>query len=445
MTAGSPSARGAPRIRALVARLLRRQGQSVGRGIRELDGWRAVLVVFGLALAFQVVTAALAARAAGIPISHLGVYFDGHIYIEIAKSFPLPYAAEGRHYLGHAPGYPAAIALVRALTPSGLVNWGLAALLASWISAALSASAFSVLCRAAGCPPLWPSLLFVVANPSWLMIGSTAHAEPLAMLFSILAFVACFQNRLAASVGALSFATLARFPALLAGPALAWGFLVTRRRRDWRTWLALATPLAAFALLHLYLFARIPDFLGVAEAHRVFWDARLGAPFALLQALPALRADALPPTLLLTLATLLGYFAAVAIGLRPRERERWVLPLWVAGIALFHVSLSGEVAVRAFTRLAVLAWPAALLVFWRWIGVKLPHAVAAGACLVLAFASLSYARAQIEGAVIGQTRVQTFLREEIRLLDHDQPHWVDFARHVRNPPVQAGEGMRDGP
>jgi len=417
----------------------------VGPGIRELAGWRAGLVVFGLALAFQIATAALGARAVGIPLSHLGVYFDGHLYLEIAKSFPLPYAAEGRHYLGQAPAYPAAIALVRALTPNSLVNWGLAGLLASWIPAALSASAFFVLCRAAGCPPLWPSLLFVVANPSWLLVGSTAHAEPLAMLFSILAVVACLRNRLGASMGALSLATLARFPAVLAGPALAWGFLVTRRRRDWRTWLSLASPLAALALLQLYLFARIPDFLGVAEAHRVFWDAKLGPPFASVLALPALWEGVVAPPLALTLATMLLYVAAIAIGLRPRERERWVLPLWVAGIVLFHVSLSGEVALRAFTRLAVLAWPGALLVFWRWAGVKLPHAVAAAACLVAAVASLGHARAQIEGAVIGQTRQQAFLREEIGLLDHDQPHWFDFARRVRNPPVQAGEGLRGGP
>jgi hypothetical protein len=411
----------------------------VERGIRELDGWRALLVVFGFALAFHVATSALAAGAAGIPLSHLGVYFDGHIYIEIAKSFPLPYAAEGRHYLGHAPGYPAAIALVRALTPSGLVDWGLAALLASWIAAALSASAFFVLCRAVGCPPLWPSLLFVVANPSWVMIGSTAHAEPLAMLFSILAFAACLQGRLAASVGALSLATLTRFPAVLAGPALAWGFLATRRRREWRTWLALATPLAALALLHLYLFVRIPDFPRRRRGPPRILGREAGRPVRPGPGPPALRAGAL------TLTTLLCYVAAVVIGLRPRERERWVLPLWVAGIVLFHVSLSGEVAVRAFTRLAVLAWPGALLVFWSWIGAKLPRTVAASTCLVIALASLGYARAQIEAAVIGQTTRQAFLREEIRLLDHDRPHWVDFARRVRNPPVQAWEGRRGGP
>ena len=411
------------------------QAKSVGRVIRELDGWRALLVVFGCALAFHVTTAALSAYAAGIPLSHLGVYYDGHLYIEIAKSFPVPYAAEGRHYLGQAPGYPAAIALVRALTPSRLVDWGLAALLASWIPAALSASAFWVLCRATGCPPLWPSLLFTAGNPAWLMIGSTAHAESLAMLFCILAFLACIQNRLAASVGALSFAVLARYPAVLAGPALAWGFLVTRRRRDWTTWLGLATPLAALALLHLYLLARIPGFLGVFEAHRVFWDAELGAPFASLLALPALRERAIAPPLALTLVTLLGYLAAIAIGLRPRERKLWLLPLWVAAIVLFHVSLSGDVAVRAFTRLSVLAWPGALLILWRWIGVKAPRAVAAGACLVLAVVSLLYARAQIEGAVVGQSEMQEFLREEIRLLDHDQPHWFDFARRLRNPPA----------
>ena len=132
---------------------------------------RESLLVFALALAFQVATAALAAQSAGIPLAHLGVYFDGHLYIEIAKSFPLPYAPEGRHYLGHAPGYPALIALLRQLTPASWVDWGLAALLASWIPAALSASAFHALCRAAGCAPLWPTLLFVVANPRWLLIG----------------------------------------------------------------------------------------------------------------------------------------------------------------------------------------------------------------------------------------------------------------------------------
>jgi hypothetical protein len=406
---------------------------------------RAALAALLAAFVMHAAAAALGAQAAGIPLSELGVYFDGHLYVEIAKSFPLPYASEGRHYLGQAPGYPAAIALVRALTPDGLVNWGLAALLAAWLPAALSAAAFAALCRAAGCAPLVPALLFVVANPRWLVMGATAHAEPLAMLFTILAFTAALRGRLAPSVAALTAASLARFPAVLAGPALAWAFLVTRRRVGLRVWLALAAPLAALALLHVYLWARIPGFRGVIEAHRVFWDAGLGLPFAPLASLFALQ----PRALALTLGTLLFYLAAVAVGLRPAERERRALALWVAGIVLFHLSLEGEVAIRAFTRLAVLAWPAALLILWRWLGGRIPFPLAAGACVALAALSLGWARAQIQAAAIHQARQQELLREEIRLLDHDEPHWFDFARRVRIPPPprgpQPGEGRRGAP
>jgi hypothetical protein len=37
-----------------------------------------------------------------MPILSLGAFFDASLYIEIAKSFPLPYAPEGPDYFGHA-------------------------------------------------------------------------------------------------------------------------------------------------------------------------------------------------------------------------------------------------------------------------------------------------------------------------------------------------------
>jgi hypothetical protein len=395
----------------------------------ERNDRREALLVFGLALGLHVGAAVLAVRPLELPLTHLGVYFDGHVYIEIAKSFPLPYASEGRHYLGHAPGYPALIALLRALAP-GLVNWGAAALLASWLPAALAAVAFHALCRAAGCRALWPSLLFVVGNPRWFVMGSTAHAEPLAMLFTLLAMHACLRGWLARSVGALGLASLVRFPALLVGPAVAFGFLVTRRRLELRSWLALAAPLLLLAALQLYLYARIPGFRGMSEEHRVFWDVRLAPPFAFLLASSKLS----PRLLAITLATLLFYLAALVIGLRPAERERWPLALWIAGIVLFHVSLEGELAIRAFTRLAVLAWPAALLIVWRCVGARVPAALAAALCLAGAIGSVAYASGHVEAAVVHQTRMHAVIADEIRLLDHDEPHWVDFATHRRRPP-----------
>jgi len=94
------------------------------------DRTAAALVVV-LALAFHIASALLEARSVGLPLSSLGVFGDGHLYLEIAKSFPLPFAAEGRDYLGQAPGYPALIYLLRVLVPDDLANWGLLALLAA--------------------------------------------------------------------------------------------------------------------------------------------------------------------------------------------------------------------------------------------------------------------------------------------------------------------------
>ena len=138
---------------------------------------RVLGVVFVCALALHVFTAWLIAYTAQMPLLRLGAFFDAGLYIEIAKSYPLPYAPEGPDYLGQAPGYPAVIAFLRALTPRPYLHWGALALLASWLSAALAAAAFYVLCRELDLEPLWPTVAFVVANPRWLSVASTVHAE----------------------------------------------------------------------------------------------------------------------------------------------------------------------------------------------------------------------------------------------------------------------------
>jgi hypothetical protein len=161
-------------------------------------------LVVALSLALVVGIGAVGAQRARVPLSSAGAYYDGHLYIEIAKSFPFPYSAKGPDYLGQAPGYPALIALLRAIVPRGVANWGLLALGATWLPAALSAGAFYLLCLAVGSRPLWPTLQFVLANPRWLVIGSSSHPEALGVLLWIATLLAFARGRPIAA-GALRY------------------------------------------------------------------------------------------------------------------------------------------------------------------------------------------------------------------------------------------------
>ena len=87
-------------------------------GERPRRETRLLTALFFAALAFHTLCVWRGAHRAGVDLASLGVYFDGYLYVEIAKSFPLPYASEGRIYLGHAPGYPALIYLIEKILPS---------------------------------------------------------------------------------------------------------------------------------------------------------------------------------------------------------------------------------------------------------------------------------------------------------------------------------------
>ena len=85
------------------------------------------LAVASLALSLGTTLLALGANG----VTELGVYFDGHFYIEIARSFPLPFSPDGIDYMGQAPGFSAALYLARLATPDA-VDWGMLALGTTW-------------------------------------------------------------------------------------------------------------------------------------------------------------------------------------------------------------------------------------------------------------------------------------------------------------------------
>jgi hypothetical protein len=399
-----------------------------------------LLAVVAVALAFHVLPTVLGARTTELPVRALSVYFDGHLYIEIAKSFPLPYPPESFDYMGHAPGYPALIYLGRLLTPSALVDWGGLALMASWLPAALAAGAFYLVCKGVGERPFWPSVLFAVANPRWATLAASAHSEPLAMLAVTLCLAAYLHGRLALAMVLLASASLCRFPAILLGLPLAIGVLVQRRDVRLRSFVLISLPLLAFGLWNLYLSMRAPNFQGLYASHRVTGAFEFTWPFLALfnytrwffgwgtfaqimgnpSGGPAVMAAAV-------------YLLSVVVGFRRRERPLWVLPLWVLVIVLFHGSLSD--LSWDFSRLAILAWPASLLILWRWAGRRASTAVLIAICVVLAGYSFWAAILHIRAAVAFQTLHQPFLVDKIAQLGSDEPSWVDFRALYHKAPM----------
>jgi hypothetical protein len=400
-----------------------------------------IALLIALSLALQIGIAIAVTRSTAMPLAWLGVFFDGYLYLEIARSFPLPFSPEGRDYLGQAPGYPALIYLTRELTWLNTVNWGVLALAVSWIAGALCAGAFYLVCQAAGLAPFWPSVAFVVANPRWLSVAATAHPESLAMLFVLLTAIAQLRGRLGWAAFWLSFAGLTRFPALLIGAALAWDWLLVRRRRDPRTFALLALPVLAFAAHNLYLFLRIPGFAGMGEAHSVFWDTHPTWPFQALveNAVRWLQGAAPGPNFALTYLSVAFYLASLAVGLFEREPRLRFLTVWLAVILLFHVSLAGEWGGFDFARLVILAWPAALILLWRRIPL-LPHPKAAAAGWAVAgVLSTAVTTDLLSEAVRWQRASYPWPAISVRRLHAEQPHWFDFGARFA-PPAQRAPG-----
>ena len=400
--------------------------------IRDRDLLPTLAAVFGLALAFHAGTGILAALRAGIPFSELAAYFDGHLYLQVAKSFPLPYSEEGRNYLTHAPLYPGLIWLAHLVVPSALAGWGALAIWVAWLGSAAGAAAFYLLAREVGDRPGWATALFVLANPRWASIAATAHAEAVAMPLVILSLLAFSRRRLGWCVLCLSLASLARFPAILIGGPLAFGVLVLRRDFRLRNFAWLAVPLLALALFQFYQYLRIPDFGGMLQEHSGLWDAHLVWPFQAFLEFGGRFHQTFGQQQLLLDASLLFYFSAILIGLRRGSGEvGFVLVGSVAILVLFHVSLSGRPAVSAFPRLVVLAWPAALLVHWRWLSPRLPSFAAGILAVSLGAVSLWVGTAQVAGAVVLQKLGLPYFPRVIENLEQDSPDWLDLGRGAR--------------
>jgi hypothetical protein len=190
-------------------------------------GEAAACAAFAAALA--VLTSWFGARDSALPIGALGAYFDGHLYLEIARSFPLPYGPGAVDYAGHAPGYPFAAWLLRVLLPNAWLDWGGLLILVSWICAAVSTALFHAVCRELGAPTLWPTLLFAVGNPRMLTLTGTASSDPLAMTLALAGLLALLRGHAGWCIAWIALAGFARFAAFTLLAPVALGLLLQRR------------------------------------------------------------------------------------------------------------------------------------------------------------------------------------------------------------------------
>ncbi len=384
---------------------------------------RFMAVLFMLGLAPFAGTAVLSSSS--LPrLSALGVYFDGSFYIEIARSFPLPYGPSALGYSSHAPGFPFLIALVHALTPSRLVDWGMAALLAAWLCAAAATPAFYALCRATGTPAIGASLAFLLCNPHWIVAGATAHAEAPTVLLITLALLCWARGRLALCMTLFTMAALTRYPLILALPSLVIGTLVQRPPQGVRSLCWLSLPVVMLSACFVYLDLRVIGFEDVWTTNRMFWRSELTWPFSSFVRLANQVISSGSPVYAASYLSAVGLTIACLLGFRKAGRPLLPFALWVALIVLFHASLGGPSGVGDFGRKTLIAWPPAALLLAHSAR-RLRPLVLVTVCALLAVLGIAYAKRVIFAATVLFQKGQSIER----LMD-DHPHWLDF-RAVR--------------
>ena len=204
---------------------------------------------------------------AGFSLDNVYRYWDGPLYLVVAKSFydlgspamaVFPDLAPS-YYAAHFPGYPATIRLFSYIFgyPGGMI-------VATIVATSLALWVFYLLLKDLGLSrrALWLGAVFLFLPPRWLIYHSVGASEPLFIL-AFLSFILFFRRQqywLAGLAGAV--AVLTRSPAvLLLGVYLAlvaWRYWRAAPRPSvrsvlWRQLLPMA-PFAAAPLLLFWLF-----------------------------------------------------------------------------------------------------------------------------------------------------------------------------------------------
>jgi hypothetical protein len=342
-------------------------------------------VLFLLAVGLRVITAFAISWASGIQLRNLALFYDGHLYILIAKTLPALYAdipvifpdfSDNPAFItGWFPVYPLFIRLVSLL----IGDLRLAALITAWFSGGIAVVLFYELAKDYLEDPLFAAVLFSFLPTAWLMCGSLALVESTYVCL-LLACILTFQrgqNGWAALWVALTVITQKSGFLLL--PILA----VAAKHR-WRALLLpLTSAVATIAALQLYLWWLFGDpLINTSISRTVFGGENgwFGIPFAgfirwMLDPGSMFQGVFWPRKFVIVLEA--AFYVTTLLGALVRYSPRIaVFTGWLGIVLLFYASLTGPWSFYAFPRFMSMAGPAAIIlacsVFrlgesrWRW-------------------------------------------------------------------------------
>lgn len=352
--------------------------------LERLSPGRSRLLLFLWSLALRAGVCALLAAMTGVGMPDLSIFFDGHLYQLIARTFPQPYAGVHALFPGFPkspeyltccfPLYPALIWAADAL----LSDLRLAALAVSWLASSLAVVAFYELARRLCARPLAAALAYSFLPPTWLLTGSLAFVEPVFSLCFVSAMGFFIAGRRGPAVAAAALAILAQRTGVLILPVFLlslWKGSWTRAARDFAPYLAALLPVAA---LQLWFWRAFGDpFINVSTHHRVFGGSYVSVPLrSMLLGLLETR-SALPNLFwtrkLMMLGCLAFYAGTWAWCRRERRAEERPLLAWLGLFVLPALLLSTAWGYYAFPRVIAAAAPAAILLLARRAEHALPR------------------------------------------------------------------------
>lgn len=367
--------------------------------LERLSPGRTRLLLFLWALSLRAGVCALLAAMTGVAMPDLSIFFDGHVYQLIARTFPQPYVGIHALFPGFPkspeyltccfPLYPALIWAADAL----LRDSRSAALAVSWLASSLAVVAFYELARRHCERPLPVALAYSFLPPTWLLTGSLAFVEPAFALCFISAMGFFMAGRRAPAIAAASLAILAQRTGILILPVFflgLWKGSVTRALREFAPYLAALLPAAC---LQLWFWRAFGDpLVNVTTHHRVFGGDYLSVPLRSLLLGLLERESALPGLFwtrkLMMLGSIAFYLGTWAWCFRGRRRGEAPLLAWLGAFVIPALLLSGAWGYYAFPRVIAASAPAALLLLARRAEGSLPRWWPAAA--LLAPVSMAY-------------------------------------------------------
>jgi hypothetical protein len=363
-------------------------GMITQRGASELtneniDSAGGRTLIFIWALVLRVLSWLTIGWFSGIRPIDLALFFDGHVYQLVARTFPAVYA----DIHGVFPQFPKSPVFLTAWFPIyPFLIWlvdhvvhdlRFAALIVSWLAGALAVVVFYDLAKTETNRPVTAALIFSVIPPTWLLCGSLAFVEPVFVCLLLLAvrFVLIDRRLLAgASVG---LAVAAQKSGILIFPILALGLGAEKSLpRFLRRYGYLAIGLIPIVILQAYLWKTFGDpLINVKEHHIVYGGRYFAFPFS------ALVSGLLSPDSssagwlwihkIMIACSVMFYSAILAASLFQREKNRLSIA-WLGVVLIFNACLAGGWGYYAFARLMVMAAPAAVILGVQILGDRLP-------------------------------------------------------------------------